>query len=103
MTDKPADWAIQKACDLLNEAIDKPNWWVVSDAKRNPMFITFARYIESHEEAPVDPDLLIAREACAVGWGMDRQQKIMAGEWDGNAPVQDCLRAIKLFRERNGL
>lgn len=52
----PADWAIDKAYDFAWPARAKHT----AAAKRrmcteSPSFLAFARYIEAHEEPPVDP------------------------------------------------
>lgn len=63
----------------------------------------FARYIAAHEKPPVDPDLLIAREASADIWGDNDDERAitMTGKYDDSEAVGSALRAIKLYRERN--
>jgi len=61
--DMPADWAIERAIELVNvdgstythESLtqDHIGGWSLGKA--------FARYIEAHEQPPVDPDLETAR------------------------------------------
>lgn len=56
--DMPADWAIERAYELSlfdHGAITERTDWRLG----------FARYIEAHEQPPVDPDLVTAREICA--------------------------------------
>jgi hypothetical protein len=50
---------------------DAPDWAVervrqIDDGNHIHLRNAFARYIAAHEEAPVDPDLLLAREICAL-------------------------------------
>ena len=58
--DMPADWAIERACELAN-AMGAA--WNMKDAKdaygirrSGDTVSAFARYIEAHEQPPVDPD-----------------------------------------------
>ena len=67
--DMPADWAIERACELVNAA--GGGTLSVKIAKgaiglgHNLALNALARYIEAHEQPPVDPDLETAREICA--------------------------------------
>ncbi|HET8729512.1 MAG TPA: hypothetical protein VFM34_00165 [Moraxellaceae bacterium] len=49
-SDTPPQWAIDRAYELVGEGY---------------AYTAFARYIAEHEQPPVDPDLLTAREICA--------------------------------------
>lgn len=65
--DMPADWAIDKACQLCDcmsckrDVIRKHETHWAEGA-----VMQLARYIEAHEQPPVDPDLVTAREICAL-------------------------------------
>lgn len=52
----PPKWALERVFELY---------------RSTPLSMenTFARYIAEHEEAPVDPLLIEAREIVAKGWG----------------------------------
>jgi hypothetical protein len=82
----------------LAEAESAPTW---AGSLRN----AFARYIASKEEPPVDPDLLIAREAAAEVNRNDFPifaKDVRVGEHDDRVEVACALRAIKLYKERSG-
>ena len=65
--DMPADWAIERA-------LVPHTGWTPEDVRCQVGYGShlaqtidaFARYIEAHEQPPVDPDLVTAREICAV-------------------------------------
>lgn len=52
--DMPADWAIERALTLLGLSQSEKTY-VKQFAMVDPSTLGFARYIEAHEEAPVDP------------------------------------------------
>lgn len=94
----PAEWAIERAGKLFDEGYDEHLTSTQS----------FARYIEQHEEAPVDPDLEIAREAAAnsreaAGAFSDYVEYMRLGHYDTDSEVQSALAAIKLARKRGKL
>jgi len=67
------DWAIERAVDLLNAGTEKldrdTSVWFSSDRDDPETGLPqFAAYIAAHEEAPVDPLLIEAREICAQYW-----------------------------------
>ncbi len=90
MSDTIPDWAIERAKDLRDAGFQRGD--------KNYTH-TFARYIAEHEEPPVDPLLIEAREiaarrAQAVGeeaWS----RRYLAGEYDGAVGVQCALRGLK--------
>ena len=53
--DTPPQWAVKKACDLLNEECRRPGYWTLGDVGRSHPLCALARYIATKEEAPVDP------------------------------------------------
>lgn len=57
------EWAKLRAMELLNVHMKyAPDYWGRESDKIHPTVETFAKYIMEHEEAPVYPDLLLARE-----------------------------------------
>ena len=62
--DMPADWALERAMELANA--NGANWTGARCHDHGDRTLyTLARYIEAHEQLPVDPDLETAREICA--------------------------------------
>lgn len=60
MTDKmPEEWAVKAACERLNAEYSARGlmevWGGKHHHKYHPATLAFARYIEQHEEPPVDP------------------------------------------------
>lgn len=102
-TDLPADWMIERAIEILDFSSS------VSHVKEAPFayasVINLAHYVGEHETAPVNPDLLIAREACAKMYEEysiyeDYPEKYRSGEFDENdEELNIALRAIKLYKE----
>lgn len=90
-------WAWEKAHKLLAEAGGK---WGPSAAR------AFARYIAEHEEPPVDPLLIEAREVCARHFEDSHQGahgvSYRYGTWDDMDTVQIALAAIKRGIEIGG-
>lgn len=64
------DWAIEKATKLRDDGYDR----------EETSLATFARYITAHEEPPVDPLVLEAREIVAGTWEK-RGSSIAAGQY----------------------
>ena len=63
----------------------------------------FARYIAEHEQPPVDPDLLLAREVASRQYESETvDQLIRDGLGDELIGVMAALAAIKVTRERMG-
>lgn len=115
MDKMPADWAIERARTLYCEGYELvygastveqiKDSDVSSPWKR--LILKFATYIEAHEEAPVDPDLILAREAAAEFWLGDENwqfsENCKAGDRDKTRDIRIPLAAIKLARERGVL
>lgn len=103
----PADWAIEKAvakwngahgAEILNADIVKKN------SAGNPFafILEVARYIEAHEEPPVDRKLQCAREAAAslVEWNERYAAEIRQGLHDKTCGrVVAGEMAITLYEE----
>ena len=102
-TEAMPDW-------VLIEAAKRTNWYMPVDciherySTLSDAFRALCDMILKHEQPPVDPDLLLAREAAAwvnVNKGFeDYASDILAGTRDAIEPVQAALRAIKLMKER---
>ena len=88
------DWALERAKELHRAA----------GGATTPMAHAFARYIAAHEEAPVDPLLIEAREIVAV-WLENNPNKAFRDKWtpentrkgklDDDATVAQALAALK--------
>lgn len=93
----PPQWAYARARELYQANLPSYPGYDSRDVWNRAL----ARYIAQHEQEPVDPDLLLAREATArstlgPGW----PEKYRSGAHDDHATVQAALAAIKLFKER---
>lgn len=95
--DEIPQWAKERADDLCDAEVAMGN--IGSTA----MF-ALSRYIAQHEQPPVDPDLVKAREICArVAHdfsSIDILDAYRAGKFDDEAEVQFALSALK--EARNG-
>lgn len=116
-TPLPADWAIKKAIDLGNETEHSAHYYgnpgaavTVEHVKRVAHMgswfrvIAFARYIEQHEEPPVDPDLILAREIYAEqlakgGYGLSFINDAKTGKLDRYSGLVSTLTGIKEGRK----
>jgi hypothetical protein len=63
----PADWALNRAGELYSDAggVSSARDYAINRPNSYPAFLALARYIEQHEEPPVDPALVAAREHLA--------------------------------------
>lgn len=91
------EWAIARACDLLNQEEVKgtllPARWAASaDGSRRPV-LAFARYIAEHEDEPVDPLLIEAREIARTVMA-ERELKRNNGV-EYSVALQAALAALK--------
>ncbi|MBB5985986.1 hypothetical protein [Sphingobium lignivorans] len=113
----PADWAIERVLKRIDSSELYPSiasMLTAEDVKRatrlsNPMIsaqtiLVFAEYIEEHEAAPPDADLLLAREICAAqveGIGrLERAIDYRSGRYDKARRLTAALKAIKTSREQ---
>jgi len=83
---EPPDWAMVRAAELAGVGKIEVTANAFAQAC-SQMQVGFARYIAAHEEAPVDPLLIEAREICAQYW-----------ERGGNPIARDIARDY-----RNGI
>ena len=108
--DMPADWAIDKACQLCDcmsckrDVIRKHETHWAEGA-----VMQLARYIEAHEQPPVDPDLETAREICAkvakemadnglLDAALDMADEYLRGEYDSDPEVRNAIAKLKEAR-----
>ena len=104
MAETIPEWAAVRACELLNGPQEIAAW-APSERRLGGVVATFARYIAQHEQPPVDPDLIEAREIVKATLvpeshaRCDCREKIDAGEWDRGHKVRATLAAIKRGRE----
>ena len=90
----PPDWAIERALVLCGSSYEDAAECRAYASMGNTVsktFMSFARYIEEHEEAPVDPLLIEAREICAVDAERNRlgiAEQYRAGTMD-NVPLME--------------
>lgn len=91
---------------------DIPQWaWDRMKAEyieKDGMAASFARYVMTKEEAPVDPDLIAAREVvCGYHhdkhpespWHMEMAEQVRSGDRDGGPVMLVAYHAIKRGRE----
>ena len=105
--DMPADWALERAVELANA--NGANWTAENTKQHHfggmvgPVTMqAFARYIEAHEQPPVDPDLVTAREICAAFASYFSSRVLPSdcknGEFDHATAVQFALAKLKEAR-----
>lgn len=98
MTEEIPQWAIKRVYELMDAEYGKGNWQAAPPANPN----AFARYIAKHEQPPVDPDLVKAREICArvaEATGMvHTPTRYRSGTYDNDPEVQFALSALKEAR-----
>lgn len=102
MTEEIPQWAKERACELANAAWGRGNRFDTDSVDFWPSIRAFARYIAQHEQPPVDPDLVKAREICArvyenSGCGI-AAGNCRSGKLDDYSEVQFALSALKEAR-----
>lgn len=95
---RPAQWA-------LEEAAKRSGWYdsgLTASSFEQSLLIAHARTIETHEQPPVDPDVLAVREILAAWYGktMIEGESILRGEWDDTGGFQPALTTYR--RAKNG-
>ena len=106
MTDNttlPADWAIERALAEYGSTA-APLASVKEDPILHHIALTLARYIEKHEQPPVDPWLLQARElaagvACDLG-EIEFCDTYRAGGYDDSPAPQAIAAALRAAYEK---
>ena len=101
--DMPADWAIGRACELADCRSMKEDIMQKHETHWGEgAVVALARYIEAHEQPPVDPDLVTAREICAKVAKELAQRGVAAmylkTELDAHPEVQFALAKLKEAR-----
>jgi len=98
----PPDWAIERAL----EQGYRGNGWTANVVKAygpsTPLIetvLSFARYIARHENAPLDPLLIEARQLVADRYndtfGAEHKAATLAGEDDDSDAIKNCLAALR--------
>jgi len=97
MSDIP-EWAVKRATDLTSEAMKDGSWLPIGGHAS----AAFARYIAEHEEPPVDPLLIEAREIAAAAieavpgeWSRHPPDSYRAGEHDDEPGLKAIVTALK--------
>jgi hypothetical protein len=101
VTDIP-QWAKKRACELVNVGCVMNDYQPASVAPHNPSIYAFAKFIAEHEEPPVDPLLIEAREICAVVMGAHvgdyfrtQAEAYRDGRHDDEPEIPRILAALK--------
>ena len=99
MADDIPQWAKDRAVELSRSEWSYPGTRGIIRAEvfSNPSYpacIAFARYIAEHEEPPVDPLLIEAREI-AAGFKHYEPEDVLAGQLDHSVALQMTLAALK--------
>ena len=97
-------WARDEAMRLANDQAESngmDRFFSANNFTRSwPSVQAFAAYVAKHGKEPVDPDLVVAREASAAAKDHDSvKKKILAGDGDHMLSVRCGLAAIKLYKE----
>ena len=115
------DWRIQNKTEPKADAFDTafregsadiPQWaWDRMKAEyieKDGMAASFARYVMTKEDAPIDPDLIAAREVvCGYHhdkhpespWHIEQAEIVRSGRFDNMLDVQAAYHGIKRGRE----
>ena len=96
MTKEIPEWAKKRACDLVNTCRDVHSSKYhpgMASPSRFPTLFAFAKYIAEHEEPPVDPLLVEARELCAQF--SHYKKGYISGACDAHIEVRIALMALK--------
>src|SRR3546814_9625847 len=86
---KIPEWAYSRVFDEVKKEIGSTtDKYCFANPQDWPCSRAFARYIAGHEEPPVDPDLLKAREIAASCYYDEGYRKsLLGGEWDNSSAV----------------
>jgi len=99
MTDEIPQWALERAAQLANKEAGVTGGFTAAYMTEADLGRAFARYIAQHEQPPVDPLLIEAREIAAKYYdGVCRYNTAEAcrnGKWDGAPSVQLALAALR--------
>lgn len=93
---KIPQWAKERAVELVNtRTAGMMDYTASSVASHNPSLVAFAAYIAAHEEPPVDPLLIEAREIAGAQIGGSAEVNIRIGNHDRETLVQAVLTALR--------
>lgn len=99
MTDEIPQWALERAAELANKEAGVTGGFTAAYMTEADLGRTFASYIAQHEEPPVDPLLIEAREIVARhedSLGFDEDAKsTRAGDVDSCESVQFTLTGLR--------
>ena len=103
MSNDIPQWAKERACELANDECGRHAWFPDDCNQGYTTLTALARYIAKHEDPPVDPDLITAREICArvaeeLGGGQNQVVNYRDGTYDTDPEVQFALTALKEAR-----
>jgi len=97
------EWPKQMACDKAN-ARGGSRWWQTTDIPRVPVLTELALMCWQFCEEPVDPDLLIAREAvaqvCERAGVASEAARYRSGKLDSLLKDGAAIIAARLAREQ---
>lgn len=96
----PPDWAFDRVKQILDSEYGA-GWYMRAMPSGGAK--AFARYIAEHEEAPVDPLLIEAREIVASWYeahpdkvyNSNTPEKIRSGEYDDRPETEQALAALR--------
>ena len=98
----PPDWAIARAIELVAaaNAVEGPMPTVEAvKSGKYAGYTIFAAYIAQHEQEPVDPLLLVAREICAATARMvlapSEAHRFRDGIYDRSSALQFTLTKLR--------
>ena len=98
MSDDIPHWAKERACELANKESGRHSWFPADCNQGYTSLTALARYIAKHEEPPVDPDLITAREICARVCVHHDALLYREGHFDSDPEVQFILTKLKEAR-----
>lgn len=103
MSNDIPQWAKERACELANDECGRHAWFPDDCNQGYTTLTALARYIAKHEDPPVDPDLITAREICArvageVAAFTDEADKYRDGTYDSTTDVQFAIAKLKEAR-----
>ena len=95
-------WAKEKAALLANAEVGSSYHYTPGMAGQAGAraFTALAAHIAEYEKEPVDPDLIVARQAVANRMSLPGNvNAVLKGDWDKQSAIQNTLAGIKLYKE----
>lgn len=92
----PPYWAYVRSCELSGRSGIEERLYD-TDCAFTEQTLAFARYIAEHEEAPVDPIVLEARNLveCTVHWSPQTDRDLQSGKNDDSTEMKIAIAAIR--------